>query len=249
MNTLNYAYTVSYINAINIGKEKDKDTLLRHEKEIYKIFPDKKLLNIILYRNDFHNLKVIIKNKAIKFSEFENKLIYPCVYNPTEIYEYIRNHRLNLLPAGLKNAADKAFAPFSEEKIQLAEFIIDKETMDFSFTEAQKQNNKFLKDLILLENTLTNIKISLRCAGYKISPEYALADNSYLSKNTLINLSLQSQEEVLKYISSKGYDFEDFDLFFKDKMEKFFLKHKYIFFGIEPVIYSIYKIESQLKEW
>ncbi len=248
MNTTSYAYTVSYIKAINIDKQKDKEKLFEQEKEIYKIFPDKKLLNVIFYKNDFHNLKVIMKNRDKKFIEFESLLIYPCVYNPSEIYEHIRKNKITLLPKGLNLAAKKALIPFSEEKLQLAEFIIDKEAMDFSFNEAQRQNNKFLTDLILLENTLANIKISLRCAKYKNTPQEALAENSYLNKNTLVNLSLQSESEIMKYISSRGYTFEDFDLFYKNKMEKFFLKYKYVFLGIEPVIYSIYKIEYSLND-
>ena len=67
MNTTSYAYTVSYIKAINIDKEKDNEKLFEQEKEIYKIFPDKKLLNVIFYKNDFHNLKVIMKNRDKKF--------------------------------------------------------------------------------------------------------------------------------------------------------------------------------------
>lgn len=248
MNTLSYAYTVSYIKSINIDKEKSKEKLLELEKEIYKIFPDKSLLNIILYRNDFHNLKVIMKNKDKKKEIFERLLIYPCCFSPAEIYQHIKNNRINLLPNGLKEAAQKALIPFSEGKIQLGEFIIDTESMDFSLAEAKKQKNRFLTKLIMLENTLANIKISLRCAKYKFSPEYALAQNSYLDKNTLINLALLSADDVIKYISSKGYAFEDFDLFYRNKMEEFFANYKYIFFGIEPVVYSIYRIESKLKE-
>ncbi len=248
MNIQHYAYSVSYIKALNIQKEENKEKLLSLEKRIYEIFPDKKLLNIIFYRNDFHNLKVIMKNKDKEYEDLKNLFIYPWVYNPEEIYRHIKKGRINLLPIGLAIAAKKAEPSLSEEKFQLAEFLIDKEAMDFSLREAIKYNNKFLTDLIILENTLRDIKIALRCAKYKISAHTALSEKSHLNRYDLVKLSLSGVEDVKKYISSKGYEFDDFESFYEMKIKDFFQKHRYIFFGIEPVIYSIYQIEAELKE-
>ena len=126
---------------------------------VREVAPEGAPLDILLYKNDFHNLKVVIKAVFSGKKEFEHLFLTPATVDTGIIVDAISDKNFEALPEMLKNAAERSYEALANtEDSQLSDIIIDKTSMDYTMACAKMSKSEFIIDLIKLENTLADIK-------------------------------------------------------------------------------------------
>ena len=220
--------------------------------------PDENVLDIFSYRNDFHNLKAVIKALSAKKSDYERFFLKPCTINPEIFVKAVADIDFSILPDGFKSCAEEAFyAHNKSENPALAECIIDKACMDYMMNAARETKNEFLSGLIKLENTLSDIKIAVRCAfcgKERAFVEKILSDNSGIDRDGLILASVSGK--VSLYLKEKGMDeaaeainsgLGEFEKYADNKISEYIEGSSQITFGVETVIAYIYRVEAEIR--
>ena len=109
----------------------DIDTVLKKEIEriwndTRKCTPDGAPLDILLYRNDFHNLKTILK-AFITDSKWQHLILTPYLTEPQIIYNAFINRDFQVLPKHICDAARNSYDIICETSDgQAAEIYLDK---------------------------------------------------------------------------------------------------------------------------
>ena len=75
---------------------------------VVKSAPEAKSLNMLIIKNDFQNLKAIIKSEVIN-DDARKYFVSPCVYDPEKMLEAIKERRFADLPELMRETAKKAF--------------------------------------------------------------------------------------------------------------------------------------------
>lgn len=281
MSDFDYTYAVAYINSLKnkFLKESDFEFLSSLDDssavinalkargfsfdlekltcEILKLSPNKEAINVFFYRNDFHNLKVFLKHKDKKYEDLRKYLIFPGVYDAEKMFTSLKQNNFNLLPRYLKHAADSALNKMKHNSYQLWQVFIDKFSMDFSLKKATETGIDFFRELIMLENTLSDIKIAYRCARNNKDEDFlntALSEEMLISRKALIKSAIAGENELLKFLSStkfkeaENYLNEGFENYCSDKIRNCFKKYQYTFFGPVPLIFFLYEKEREMEK-
>lgn len=220
--------------------------------------PDKNVLDIFSYKNDFHNLKAVIKALSVKKNDYARYFLKPYTQDPEIFVKAIAEIDFSILPQGFKSCAKDAFYAHNKSgDPALAECIIDKASMDYVLRAAEATENDFLIGLIRLENTLSDIKIAARCAYCKKDTEFikkALSENSDIDRQELILASVSGK--LTDYLKAKGMDLAanainlslgEFEKYADTLICEYIEDSSKITFGLETVIAYIYRVESQIK--
>ena len=227
MSDFDYTYAVAYINSLKnkFLKESDFEFLSSLDDssavinalkargfsfdlekltcEILKLSPNKEAINVFFYRNDFHNLKVFLKHKDKKYEDLIKFLIFPGVYDPQKMFTSLKQNNFNLLPRYLKHAADSALNKMKHNSYQLWQVFIDKFSMDFSLKKATETGVVFFRELIMLENTLSDIKIAYRCARNNKDEDFlntALSEEMLIPRKALIKSAIAGENELIEWL-------------------------------------------------
>jgi len=165
-NDTEYADNLLEVEAKNFKKALDDD--LKQTRNLYEKFvDDKKIRQFLFLRYDFHNLKLIFKEKYSKkdLKEEESQV-------GTIAYSSLRNYILEGarvdLPSKLKKVIDQASQEF--EKNHQPHYIdtyLDKKMYKLLVEITEKINNKFISDFLKMKIDMVNIKIFLRAKNLK----------------------------------------------------------------------------------
>lgn len=159
------------------GQNLEANTLLKDEllyiwNEMKDACPIDAPIDILLYQNDFHNLKAILKSI---FSEVDYKflIIEPYTISPDVIHRAIVEGKTESLPDILRIPAAKAYHVLARDNDgQLAEIILDKALFTAMGKAAQKTKNTFLIEWVNLNIVVMNMKTAIRGAYSGKSKEY-----------------------------------------------------------------------------
>ncbi len=229
------------------------EELLKNELEsawikAYEVCPKEAPIDLILYENDFHNLKTVLK-ASVQNEKWEKMILSPYTIAPEIIEKAIKSKSYDELPEHLKTVAREAYKLLTSTMDgQLAEIFIDK-AEHLAFLEGAKQaKSEFLTGLAELLIELTDYKTAWRCAlGKKpkdfvknalINPKEALTD----TKNTVI-------EEIKKnYPDADTETIGAFEKWCDNKKLSYIKKAKAESFGFAPIaaflIGKIYEIKA-----
>ena len=218
--------------------------------------PKDNALDIFLYKNDFHNLKAVLKNISSGNKNPERFLLTPTTVDSGLITEAVANADFSRLPEHLKEVGERAFDILNRKNDgALADSLIDKACMDYMLKEAEKTKNEFLIGLIRLENTMSDIKIAERSAKMakdRSFLENALSDKSDIDREGLILASISdSVSEFLEKIGKKeaslalSAGLREFEKFSDNSINEYINKAKLVTFGIEPVIAYIHRKKQE----
>ena len=243
----------NFENALNESFEKCYN-------EIKDIAPKNSPLDVLLYKNDFHNLKVVLKGVQLGVKDYKNYIITPATIDYETLIDSIAKAQFGELPSMLGEVASKAYEILGKTgDSQLSDLCIDKASMDFCLSQAQKSKNEVLTELIKLTNTLTNIKIAARCALTQKDASFAdmaLSDSSGLDRRELISKISLGFESLLEYLSSCGFSDEaaalkisvaEYEKYADNTINDYMKNSKYITLGIEPLIAYIYSKQNEIQ--
>lgn len=255
----------SYLDAVRLLKENgffseeipflkiDEALLKKQEKYLNEAIwasPEKDMLNIFLYKNDFHNLKAVLKAAACGIKKYERFLLFPADIAWGLFVEAAEKADFSVLPKDMRKTAEEAYNALNIlHEPSLCEAITDKACMDKMMKKARE--NTFMQELIRLENTMADIKTAYRCgkAGNdKAFLEKSLSEEPAVNRSELIEAAMEKNvpeflkkngiteaEEALK----KGSSY--FEQYANKKIYEYIRRYGNVSFGIEAVIAYIYR--------
>ncbi|MBR4723378.1 MAG: V-type ATPase subunit, partial [Clostridia bacterium] len=153
------------------------EELLKNELEsawtkAYEVCPKEAPIDLLLYENDFHNLKTVLK-ASVQNEKWKKMILSPYTVAPDIIEKAIKNKNEDELPEHLKTVTMEAYKLLTSTMDgQLAEIFIDK-AEHLAFLEgAKKAKSEFLIGFAELLIELTDYKTAWRCALGKKSHEF-----------------------------------------------------------------------------
>lgn len=256
-------------SALNLLSDKgflsDKDissALQLKMKEMWEylmsIAPDKKELEFLIVKNDFHNLKVCLK--AMITNKKDNMpFIYPCIYEPEEMFAALKDSEFDKMPEFLREYAKKAYEIITTTSDgQLMDLYIDKNALITMNIMAEKSKNLLATEISKLMTVFSDIKIALRASkGQKsdVFYEYAFVPCEDIDISILKNASLKGSDEVFQYIEATPFSYlceykNKMALLEKrceDEITALLNKSRLVSFGMEPLISYYFAYETRIK--
>ncbi len=215
---------------------------------LFEISPDKSGLEILIVKNDFHNLKAALKSFFTR-DESSNYYIFPSVVNPELIKSAVFNKKFSELPPFLQIPAEKTYEVLVRTLDgQLADIMLDAMTLEEISNRAEASGNAYITKLAELLCVNANIKTAYRAAKAGKDEQFlktALCETKAISKTALVNSARKGAEELLSLLSEGIYkDAADairislsvFEKWCDDRIMTHLESAKYKSFGIEPLI-------------
>ena len=228
--------------------------------EVKSIAPKDAPLDVLLYKNDFHNLKVVLKAVQLGIKDYSNYIILPSTINYETIIASVVKGDISSLDDMLSDVAKRAYDILSTTgDSQLCDCLIDKAAMDYSLSVAKESKNEFLEGLVRLSNTLTDIKIAARCVLTGKDADFAdisLSEDSMIERGELIRHISSGFSNLLEYIASCGFEkaaaalkisLNEFEKYSDEAIGEYVKDTKYITLGIEPLISYIYSKQNEIQ--
>ena len=196
------------------GEHIDAETLLKDEliyiwNEVKSACPKDTPIHILLYQNDFHNLKTILKS-VFSGVAYEPLILEPYTVPPDTIHRAITEGKIENLPDIIKIPAEEAYHILArDEDGQLAEIILDKALFAAMREEAKQSKNTFLIDWVDLNITIMNMKIALR--GVNSGKNRAFLRDSMLeckriNADELADAAIQGISAVLQIFTQSSFE-------------------------------------------
>jgi len=131
---------------------------------ITEILPRPGELDFLIIKNDFHNLKALLKSIFTQ-DEPERYVLRPCVFDPNEVRELLREKYFDKLPTCMAGCAEEAYDLLVKTLDgQLADAVIDRQCLETTLAMAKATENDFAITLAQMMCAFANAKITLRAA-------------------------------------------------------------------------------------
>lgn len=207
------------------------------------IAPDKERLEFLIVKNDFHNLKAIIKGIAVD-TDGRKFCMKPCIINIDEMYDAVTSKDFDLLPKWIADSAKDGYELLTSTMDgRLLDMFLDKKSMECMLEFAKE--DEFSKRLANETAALTDIKIAFRLAAVNADEtlyEYAFCECEGVDTEELKKAAMRGTEQLVTYLSGTQYAFltevsaaaieRRCDNYITEMLDE----AKRISFGIEPLI-------------
>lgn len=196
-------------NGLIESKKSAQNTLIEVWEMLRSYAPDNEELKIMLYRNDFHNLKAALKS-VISGRNAEDYFVYPSNFEPKLASEAFTSKDYSELPEYMRKTASEAYELLTETMDgQLSDSFIDKAALKAMISSADKCKSSFIRKYAELTAVCSDIKIAYRCALMGKSLKFtgsALCGTDKLEKDALAEVSAEGTEALLGYIEENGFE-------------------------------------------
>ncbi|WP_027632343.1 V-type ATP synthase subunit C [Clostridium hydrogeniformans] len=254
----------------NVKRAEDYDDLLREELKrvislAYEITPEKSFVDIMTLKYDYHNLKVLLKAKALK-SDLDHLLMEMGTVPLEKLKLSIVSENLKELPDTMREAIEKAQSDFKESMDpQVIDIILDRYLYKDILRTAEDTEFDFIKDYVKNNIDFINIKTYIRLKQQKKEAKFfkeVFLQGGNLKEEVFIKNYEDSLENFIPKLSSlKSFEavksgLEDYLVsgrlsFFEKVTEDYLMKEakkaKYIHFGPEPIVSYIIAKETEIK--
>lgn len=224
-----------------------------------EILPKAGELDFLIIKNDFHNLKALIKS-LFAGSPADAHFIRPCVYDPQDIAQALQAKRFEALPACMHACAETAYDLLAATADgQLADSVIDRQCLETTRSMAAGLHNAFAAQLADMMCAFANIRVAVRAMRTGKGEDFlgkALCNCAALPKQELMEAcalggkALQEflQEgpyrEALEAMERSGTAFEKYC---DDALLAHALPAKSSSFGLEPLVAFYLAREAEIK--
>ena len=234
-----------------------KDELEKIWDEAKDACPQEAPLDVILYKNDFHNLKTILK-ASVYGVEWDSLMLRPCTVEPELIDSCLKSSEFENLPKFIRDTAKNGYELVTKTGDgQLFEIYVDKSQLIAMNNVAKASKSEFLKEWVSLEILIANMKILARCVGRNRDfIENAVIFTQGVNVGKLIDAALVNVQELAEAFSKNGYpraadallvDFAEFEKWCDNYKINFIKKAKNKFFGFEPIMAFLIGKEYELQ--
>lgn len=176
---------------------------------IYESAPDKNCLDFLVVKNDYHNLKSLLK-AMVSGADGDGSLLSPSIVKHSVLKRSLLEKDFSQLPEFLSLAAKEGYGLVTETMDgQILEVYLDRKCLEACEKLAEDSGDEFSIGVAELFTALTNIRIACRCLKKgkdKAFLDFALADCRLCDKEKLISSVLEGEESLLNCISSFGFD-------------------------------------------
>ena len=185
-----------------------KAELAQTWEEIREICPKGAPMDVLLYQNDFQNLKTILK-AVFSDTDWQGLMLQPVTVEPELIYRAVSENEQDLLPPLLRKSTQEAYETLARTGDgRRAEVLIDKAAFAAIRKAAKDADSSFLLGWIDLWETLSNMKTALRIAPEQKSKEAVrefLLPEGEIDADVLAGAAAQGKKAVLTTFSENGY--------------------------------------------
>ncbi len=239
-----------------------------HQKALnllQELSEDPSLTDLFLYRFDFHNLKVALKER-IGGQDLASAYVSFGVISPSTIRAAVNEEDFSHLPDWLGQSAEQVVRQFPERQDpKRIDLLIDGMMYRLFVTTSRMEGCLFLYDLFGKEIDLTNL-LSLfrirRSGGARGLFQEAFIEGGSLPRDFFLQLTDEPLEAMSgrfaytpyrdlvengwDYLNSNG-SFMVFERMARDLVLEYLRKANLITFGIEPLIAYIHAKENELR--
>lgn len=225
-----------------------KDEIKKSWSEVEFAVNNDRIIDIFLYRNDFHNLKTVLK-AVFSNVDWEPFVLEPCIVPVKVLFDAISVKDYNKLPEFLREPAINAYKLLAKTQDgQLMEILLDKSQFSVLKKAALNLKSEFLINFIDLNASIVNMKIALRAA--KNNQRHTLLKEAFVPCNGINSSKLleavnHGYTEVVNVIEHSGYidasqaaaeSMESFEKWCDNRQIEELKSVKNKPFGIEPIL-------------
>jgi len=183
--------------------------ILEEEHKVYRrmdeLLPEKKHIAFFKYKNDCHNIKVLLKGEMADSDHI--RLNPNGTIDPNKLQVAIRERKLDLLPKEFSQAIEEALESYAKTKNPAVfDIYLDKACFLLMTKTAEESKNKILKAIAEFIIDSNNIKALIR--NMTVSKSMNLLRSTILSKGSVdlseyVKLFNGTMEQVKAYFSGK----------------------------------------------
>lgn len=243
----------------------DDQAMLSYERDktwdfIREICKDMEKFDVFLYANDYHNLKAAIKSVCTNDDEEPEKIyIEQGTLDRDLIYRAVRDKEYELLPEGMRAAAQKAYEELLYTRDgQLCDCIVDKAALDAIYKAGKESDNETIRTYAELTVACADIKTAYRSCLMGKSYDFiydALAPCDTLDIKTMAKAAA-NLDTLCEYLSTTGYSQaadmlktspSSFERWCDNEMIEQIKPQKYESFSIGPLVAYMIARENEIK--
>ena len=184
------------------------ETLVSVWEMLREYAPGCKELEILLYRNDFHNLKAVLK-AVISNRDPSDYYISPSNVELSVLADAISKKDYSLLPEYMQKTAEEAYELVTNTLDgQLSDSLIDKASMQAMQKSAADFGSEFMQKYSQLVTACADIKTAYRCSVLNKSAQFmenAICGSSELEKEQLLKAALGGIESLFAFLEGTPY--------------------------------------------
>lgn len=241
----------------------DFESLLANElTKTYEIIrglaPEEKFVDVFLYKNDYHNLKVLIKEE-ISGVDGDKYLIDGGTIAVQKLKEMIENRNFSDMPIIMSNAVKEAYDVYSKtQNGQMIDLCLDRAVFRNMKKTADESENKFVIKYVNRVCDLTNLKSFMRVKSMKKDLNMFL--NVFVDGGTLdrdmFAAAFSSDTPAVIFKSTvysdvcrdgMSHGFTVFEKLCDDYIMEYVKGAKFMPLTLEPLIAYLYAKESEVK--
>jgi len=140
-----------------------KNELKRAWSSAYEVCPKDAPIEILLYENDFHNLKTVLK-AFVSSVDWRNMILSPSITDPELMETALKTKNFGILPNYLEDTPERAYKILTSTMDgQLTEIFVDKAEHLAVLKRANEEKNDFLIGFAELLIKISDAKTAWRC--------------------------------------------------------------------------------------
>lgn len=204
--------------------------------KVYEVCPEEAPIELLLYENDFHNLKTVLK-AAVQNEKWENMVLSPYITPPEKIEEAIKSKTFDELPSHLAGVAEEAYKLLTSTMDgQLAEIFIDKAEHLATLESAKETKNDFLIGWAELLAELTDYKTAWRCAMGNKSRDFVKNALIYPRESLIAPVGAVIEEIKKAHPDAETDSISNFEKWCDNKKLAYAKRAKADSFGFAPIL-------------
>lgn len=175
---------------------------------VREIAPEPSVFNVLLCKNDYHNLKAAIKG-VVTNNDCARLFVTQGLVDPAVMKAAAEARDFSALPEEMRAPAEEAMTVLLETQDgQLADVILDKAALDAILAAGKVSGSPFLADYAELTVAMTDVKIALRAARTGKNIQFlkrALAPCDTFSVEALAEAAAQGTDAVTEFLSKTQF--------------------------------------------
>lgn len=221
--------------------------------------PNDRELEILLYKNDFHNLKAALK-AVISGKEPQHYFIRPTNLDLDKLVVAIKSKEYEYLPEYIRKTAQEAYELLTRTLDgQLSDSVIDTAALEAMQRAAYRHGGEFMRRYAEMTALYADIKTAYRCALMKKSKSFietAVCGTSELDKDSLVRAALEGVDGLFAYLENTQYSNAakllrespaKFEKLCDDEMIELAQTSRMTAFGTEPLAAYYLAKEAEIK--
>lgn len=241
------------------GMDIDGGFMQRVWEYVKEIAPQPEMLEFLVVKNDFHNLKAAFKG-MVSETDVSNAFLYPSVIEPETLYKTVKSKKFDFLPDWICNTAKEAFEILTTAfDGRTFDMFTDAKSLEAVTSFANKSGSEFCVDYAETFVALTNFKIALRLSENDFNEslsDCAFATCRDVDLGLLKSAVVKGKDAVVSYFEKCGFPFQApsisksyaaFERECADYLNSLLENGRKVAFGIEPIAAYYIAKETEFK--